>query len=71
MADAEAAAGVEAPMPSEEEVERLYKILLDALLMPPSAMENLIKTQPIDKKWQMIQMNQVPDPAPRVQDIRG
>lgn len=49
----------EMAQPSDEEVERLYKILLDALLMPPSAMENLIKTQPIDKKWQMIQMNQV------------
>ena len=49
----------EVARPSDEEVERVYRVLLDALLMPPAAAENLIKTQTIDKKWQMIQMNQV------------
>ena len=49
----------EVARPSDEEVERVYKVLLDALLMPAAAAENLIKTQTIDKKWQMIQMNQV------------
>lgn len=41
---------------SPEQIVEMYAAVLDHLLIPQAVKEQMMATQPLDKKWQMIQM---------------
>lgn len=45
------------PMPPAEQLETMYATLLDAMLTPPNTKDLLIKTQSLEKKWQLCQLH--------------
>lgn len=46
------------PRPKDDaEVERMYASVLDHLLTPANVKQQLIDTQPLDKKWQTVKMH--------------
>jgi len=48
---------MEDKMPSDEEINRRYLLVLDHLLVSSSKQEQLIKSETLDKKWRMIKMH--------------
>ena len=45
-------------LPAEEEIESMYSLVLDHLLFSPSLRDQLMKSESLEKKWQMAKMHQ-------------
>ncbi|GIQ84729.1 hypothetical protein KIPB_006278 [Kipferlia bialata] len=50
-------AAEDVPMPEEEELNRLFKMVLEARGMPAPTMASMLSTFPNDKKWMMVQQS--------------